>query len=164
MSRFRLWGKLVLEKSLSFRKFGLRKKVSVSVSKKIGLGKKCRFWFRKIWYLKKSLGIGFGQNFGIAIQWIYGVGTMILCYIWSRYLRRRWFVCIGSFIFFVYALLCVKMLSSRNLPLLLFNWIVGFLIIDTFNALWPSCLWQCFLVTGHFFHLQLGRDRGWTRF
>ena len=24
--------------------------------------------FRKIWYCKKSLGIGFGQNFGIVIQ------------------------------------------------------------------------------------------------
>ena len=33
-----------------------------------GLGKKSRFWFRRIWSRKKSLGIGFGQNFGIAIQ------------------------------------------------------------------------------------------------
>ena len=44
------------------------KKVSVSVSEKFGLGKKSRFRFRKIWYRKKSLGIGFGQNFGIVIQ------------------------------------------------------------------------------------------------
>ena len=47
-----------------FEKFGLGKKVSVS--EKFGLGKKSRF--RKIWYRKKSLGIGFGQNFGIVIQ------------------------------------------------------------------------------------------------
>ena len=45
-----------------------RKKVSVLVSDKFGLGKKSRFRFRKIWYRKKSLGIGFGQNFGIVIQ------------------------------------------------------------------------------------------------
>ena len=44
------------------------KKVSVSVSEKFGLGKKSRFRFRKLWYRKKSLGIGFGQNFGIVIQ------------------------------------------------------------------------------------------------
>ena len=35
------------------------KKVSVLVSKKLGLGKKSRFWFRKIWFRKKSLGFGF---------------------------------------------------------------------------------------------------------
>ena len=49
-----------------FRKIWIRKKVSVSVSEKFGLGKKSRF--RKIWYRKKSLGIGFGQNFCIVIQ------------------------------------------------------------------------------------------------
>ena len=43
---------LVSEKNLGFGEFGL--------------GKKSRF--RKIWYRKKSLGIGFGQNFGIVIQ------------------------------------------------------------------------------------------------
>ena len=32
--------------------------------KSLGIG------FRKIWYQKKSLGIGFGQNFGIVIQWL----------------------------------------------------------------------------------------------
>ena len=31
--------------------------------------KKSRFRFRKIWYRKKSIGIAFGQNFGIVIQW-----------------------------------------------------------------------------------------------
>ena len=51
-----------------FEKFGFGKKVSVSVSEKFGLGKKSWFRFRKIWYRKKSLGIGFGQNFGIVIQ------------------------------------------------------------------------------------------------
>ena len=61
------------EKSLGFGfgKFGLGKKVLVSVSEKGGLGKKSRFRFRKIWYRKKSLGIGFGQNFGIVIQCLY---------------------------------------------------------------------------------------------
>ena len=62
---------LVSEKSLGFGKFGLGRKVSVSVSEKFGLGKKSWFRFRKIWYRKKSLGIGFGQNFGIVIQWSY---------------------------------------------------------------------------------------------
>ena len=75
---------LVSEKSLGFgfEKFGLGKKILVSVSEKFGLGrkvsvlvsekfslrKKSRFRFRKIWYRKKSLGISFGQNFGIVIQ------------------------------------------------------------------------------------------------
>ena len=60
---------LVSEKSLGFgfRKFGLGKKVSVSVLENLVSDKKFRF--RKIWYWKKSLGIGFGQNFGIVIQW-----------------------------------------------------------------------------------------------
>ena len=72
-------------------------RVSVSASEKFGLGKKSRFqfrefwslkkkyrfrfreiWcrekkyrfrFRKIWSQKKSIGFGFGQNFGIVIQW-----------------------------------------------------------------------------------------------
>ena len=59
---------MVSEKSLGFGfgKFGLGRKVSVS--EKFGLGKKSRFRFRKIWYRKKCLGIGFGQNFGIVIQ------------------------------------------------------------------------------------------------
>ena len=35
---------------------------------KFGIGKKSRYRFRKIWYQKKSLGIVFGQNFGIVIQ------------------------------------------------------------------------------------------------
>ena len=42
--------------------------ISVSVSKNLVSEKKYRFRFRKIWYRKKSLGIGFGQNFGIVIQ------------------------------------------------------------------------------------------------
>ena len=92
-SRFRIRKNLVSEKNLGFGfgKFGFGKKVSVSVSKKIGIGKKSRFRFRKVWSLfrtnlvsekslrsgfgkfgivKKSLGIGFGQNFGIVIQWL----------------------------------------------------------------------------------------------
>ena len=39
----------------------------VSVSENLVSEKKSRF--RKIWYWKKSLGVGFGQNFGIVIQW-----------------------------------------------------------------------------------------------
>ena len=61
---------MVSGKSLGFGKFGLGRKVLVSVSEKFGLGKKSRFRFWKIWYRKKSLGIGFGQNFGIVIQWL----------------------------------------------------------------------------------------------
>ena len=59
---------LVSEKSLGFG-FGQiwsRRKVSVSVSENLVLEKKSRF--RKIWYRKKSLGIGFGQNFCFIIQ------------------------------------------------------------------------------------------------
>ena len=43
-------------------------RVSVSVPDNLVSEKKSRFRFRKIWYQKKSLGIGFGQNFGIVIQ------------------------------------------------------------------------------------------------
>ena len=70
-SRFRFQKNLVSEKSLGFGEFGLGRKVSVSVSEKFGVGKKYRFRFRfqKIWYRKKSLGIGFGKIFGIVIQW-----------------------------------------------------------------------------------------------
>ena len=50
--------------------FGLGKKVSVSVSENLVSGKKSRF--RKIWYRKTSLGIDFGQNFCIVIQWWFG--------------------------------------------------------------------------------------------
>ena len=61
---------LVSEKSLGFTfvKFGFGKNVSF-VSEIFGLGKKSRFRFWKIWYQKKSLSIGFCQNFGIVIQW-----------------------------------------------------------------------------------------------
>ena len=59
---------LVSEKILGFGfgEFSLGKKVSVSEN--LVSGKKSRFWFRKIWYWKKSLSICFGQNFGIVIQ------------------------------------------------------------------------------------------------
>ena len=64
---------MVSEKSLGFGfgKFGLGKKVSVSVSENLVSETKFWFRFRKIWYRKKSVGIGFGQNFGIVIQWPY---------------------------------------------------------------------------------------------
>ena len=54
---------------IGFGEFGLGKKVSVSVSENLVSEKKSPFQFRKIWYRKKSFGIGFGQNFGIDIQW-----------------------------------------------------------------------------------------------
>ena len=57
------------------------KKLSVSVSENLVSEKKSRF--RKFWYRKKSLGIGFGQNFGIVIQ----------CWV-SR--RRHWLVLGGA--------------------------------------------------------------------
>ena len=58
------------KKSLSFAfgKYGLEKKVSVSVSENLVSEEKSWFRFRKFCYQKKSLGIGFGQNFGIVIQ------------------------------------------------------------------------------------------------
>ena len=56
---------LVSEKSLGFGfgKFGLGRKVSVSVSEKFGLGKKSRFRFRKIWYRKKKSRYRFRSKF-----------------------------------------------------------------------------------------------------
>ena len=64
-------------KLLGFESFANFLRVSVSVSENLVSEKKSRYWFRKIWYRKKSLGIGFGQNFGIVIQWakggIYGI-------------------------------------------------------------------------------------------
>ena len=49
-----------------FGKFALGKKVSVSEN--MVSENKYLFWFWKICYRKKSLGIGAGQNFGIVIQ------------------------------------------------------------------------------------------------
>ena len=69
MSRSRDFCQIFEGFGFGLEKFGLGKKVSVSVSEKIGLGKKSRFQFRKIWCRKKSLSIDFGQNFGIVIQW-----------------------------------------------------------------------------------------------
>ena len=48
--------------SFGFGKFGLGKKVSVLVSEKFGLGKKSRFWFQKIWFLKK---VSVSEKFGL---------------------------------------------------------------------------------------------------
>ena len=55
-SQFRFRKNLVSEKSLGFGfgKFGLGRKVSVSVSEKFGLGKKSWFQFRKVWSRKKG--------------------------------------------------------------------------------------------------------------
>ena len=60
---FRYWFR---KKNLGFGygKFGLGKKVSVSVSEILVSEKKYRIRSRKIWYRKKSLGFGFG-TFGI---------------------------------------------------------------------------------------------------
>ena len=51
-SRFRNFCQIF--EGFGFGIFGFGKKVSVSVSKKFGLGKKSRYWFRKIWFRKKS--------------------------------------------------------------------------------------------------------------
>ena len=57
---------MVPEKSLGFefRKFGLEKKVSVSVSENFVSEKQSRFRFQKIWSRKKSLSFGF-RKFGL---------------------------------------------------------------------------------------------------
>ena len=87
---------LVPEKSLGIgiRKFGLVRKVSVSVSKNLVSDKKSLYRYREIWSRKKvsvlvsenlvsekrlgiekiglgkkSLGIGIGQNFGLVTQY-----------------------------------------------------------------------------------------------
>ena len=49
---------------IGIEKFGLGKKVSVSVSKTLVSEKKSRYWYRKIWSRKKSLGLGIGK-FGL---------------------------------------------------------------------------------------------------
>ena len=54
--------------SISVSENLVSEKVSVLVSENLVSEKKSLFRFRKIWYWKKSLGIGFGQNFGIVIQ------------------------------------------------------------------------------------------------
>merc|ERR1712223_2062385 len=63
-SRFRFRKNLVSEKSLGFGygKFGFGKKVSVSVSKKFGLGKKSRFRFWKKVLVSVSKKIGLGKK------------------------------------------------------------------------------------------------------
>ena len=95
------WIKGGLYFDIRFGEFGLGKKVSVLVSedlvseknygfrlqriwsrkknqfRKIWYRKK-KFRFRKIWYRKKSLGIGFGQNFGIVIQWLIMIMIIIM--------------------------------------------------------------------------------------
>ena len=79
---------LVSKKSLGFgiEKFGLVKKVSVSVlenlvsEKKVSVSvsenlvseKKSRYWYRKNLSRIKSLGLGIGQNFGLVTQWLLG--------------------------------------------------------------------------------------------
>ena len=57
---------MVSEKSLGFGKFGLGRKVSVRFGKNLVSEKS--FGFGKFGIVKKSLRIGFGQNFGIVIQ------------------------------------------------------------------------------------------------
>ena len=59
-----------VSKLLGFETFANFLRVSVSVSENLVSEKKSRYRFRKIWYRKKSLGIGFGQIFGIVIQWV----------------------------------------------------------------------------------------------
>ena len=77
---------LVSEKKSRFRfqNFWSRKKVSVLVSEKFGIGKKSRYRFRKIWYRKKSLGIGFGK-FGIGKKVSVSVSENLVSEKKSRY-------------------------------------------------------------------------------
>merc|ERR1719284_1320791 len=50
-----------VSKLLGFETFANFLRVSVSVSENLVSEKKSRYRFRKIWYRKKSLGIGFGK-------------------------------------------------------------------------------------------------------
>ena len=61
-SRFRKFCQIFEGFGFDFRKFGLGKKVSVSVSKKFGLGKKSRF--QKIWFRKK-VSVSVSKKFGL---------------------------------------------------------------------------------------------------
>ena len=67
-----------------FKKFGIGKRVSVSVSENLVSEKKSRYRFRKIWYRKKSLGIGFGE-FGIGKKVSVSVSVKILVSSFSEY-------------------------------------------------------------------------------
>ena len=70
---------------IGFGEFGLGKKVSVLVSENLVSEKKSQF--QKIGYRKKSLGIGFGQNFGIDIQWCRGqTGCCLRHFLWTTLL------------------------------------------------------------------------------
>ena len=68
--RFRFQKNLVSEKSLGFGfgKFGFGKKSRFRFRKNLVSEKSIGFGFGKFGIVKKSLGIGFGQNFGIVIQ------------------------------------------------------------------------------------------------
>ena len=44
-----------------FEKFGIGKKVSVSVLENLVSEKESRFWFQNFWSRKKSIGFGFGK-------------------------------------------------------------------------------------------------------
>ena len=97
-SRFRNFCQFFEGFGIGFGKFGIGKKVSVSFSenlvseKKVSVSvsenlvseKKYRYRFRKIWYRKKSLGIGIGQTFGIVIQWQGG-------HLWDPMRPSGWF-------------------------------------------------------------------------
>merc|ERR1719270_3196450 len=97
--------KLVSEKSIGFGfgKFGIgkevsvsvylvsEKKVSVSVSENLVSEKKSRYRFRKIWYRKKSLGIGF-RKFGIGKKVSVSVSENLVSEKKSRYrFRKIWY-------------------------------------------------------------------------
>ena len=77
---------------IAFQQFGLGKEVSVLVLENLVFEKKYLFRFRRIWSRKKSLGfisgkfgiekslgIGFGQNFGIVIQWPQRILNFLVC-------------------------------------------------------------------------------------
>ena len=66
-----------VSKLLGFETFANFLRVSVSVSENLVSEKKSRYRFRKIWYWKKSLGIGFGK-FGIGKKVLVSVSVKIL--------------------------------------------------------------------------------------
>ena len=54
---------------IGIEKFGIGKKVLVSLSENLVAEKKSRYWYRKNLSRIKSLGLGIGQNFGLVTQW-----------------------------------------------------------------------------------------------
>ena len=69
-----------VSKLLGFETFANFLRVSVSVSENLVSEKKSRYQFRKIWYRKKSLGIGFGK---------FGIGKKSRYRFWKIWYRKK---------------------------------------------------------------------------